>query len=211
MKSLKRIGKKHGTDKYKHGYLPFYDKYFSSKRGEPIDFLEIGIFEGNSLRMWRDYFFNGTIVGCDINKDSFIVGDRIECCYLDQSSAESLNELRVKFSSGFDIIVDDGSHIVSHQHVSLGALFPTVQKGGFYVIEDIHTSLGESEKCYEMYGLHRDMSNSAVMLLDRYGETGKIESEYLSDDEKRYLEENIESFELFRPKNWSATMMIKKR
>ena len=59
----------------------------------------------------------------------------------DQGSKEDL--LRVANSSsqsGFDIIIDDGSHLNSHQIFSLETLIPYLRQGGFYVIEDIHSA-----------------------------------------------------------------------
>ena len=65
------IGNYHRTDKSSilHGYLEKYQKFLPFSRGAKISILEIGVFEGNSLRTWRDYFFNATVVGIDINPD----------------------------------------------------------------------------------------------------------------------------------------------
>jgi hypothetical protein len=39
-----------------------------------------------------------------------------------------------------DVVLDDGSHIASHQRASFRALFPLLSDGGLYIIEDTHTS-----------------------------------------------------------------------
>ena len=211
MKSLSRIGKKHGTDKYRHGYLPFYEEYFDCHRSEKFRLLEIGIFAGQSLRMWAEYFANSSITGCDILEESFITAERVECCHLDQSSRMALAEFRESHREGFDIIIDDGSHVMKDQQTSLAMLFPLLKRGGWYVIEDIHTSTGESEKCFEIYGLERDLSNSTVGMLKAFIESKKIASSYFDEAEADYLNENILSCELFNPKRWSATSMIRKK
>ena len=52
-----------------HHYIPLYDRYFSRFRGQPIRFLEIGVSEGGSLQLWRQYFGpTATIYGIDIKK-----------------------------------------------------------------------------------------------------------------------------------------------
>src|SRR5688572_15994126 len=49
-------------------YLPIYDRYFSAMRGTQFKFLEIGVFGGGSLDMWREYFGpDAKIFGVDVN------------------------------------------------------------------------------------------------------------------------------------------------
>ena len=91
--SLVEIGVQRGTDKASHGYLTVYADLFESIRNDAVRLLEIGVggYEvqddpavgGASLRMWRDYFPNGEIVGLDILDKSAVAGDRIS------SSAEA--------------------------------------------------------------------------------------------------------------------------
>jgi hypothetical protein len=40
----------------------------------------------------------------------------------------------------FDLIIDDGSHYCSQQQESFAWLWPKLRKGGFYIMEDLHTS-----------------------------------------------------------------------
>ena len=52
-----------------HHYFDIYTKHFGHYRDRPIKMLEIGVFRGGSLRMWKDYFHpDSTIVGIDIDK-----------------------------------------------------------------------------------------------------------------------------------------------
>lgn len=64
---LRKLAKKHGTDKSVHGYCPHYERRFAGWRHKPITLLEIGVDAGASMRMWRDYFPNAKITGVDIN------------------------------------------------------------------------------------------------------------------------------------------------
>jgi hypothetical protein len=209
--SLNAIGKRSGTDKFKHGFLPFYEKHLHVLRELPVELLEIGIFKGNSLRMWSDYFQNGQIVGCDISRDAFITAPRVECRYLDQSSRDSLDSLKKAYPKGFDVILDDGSHVVSHQHITLGMLFPLVRPGGWYVLEDLHTSVGRSEKCFEIYGLDRDLGNSTYRMIQAIENKNHFSSPYMTSEEIDYIASHVDFCEIHESKNWSVTAILHKK
>ena len=38
-------------------YPEIYDELLANWQGRVVSFLEIGVFKGGSLRMWRDFFF----------------------------------------------------------------------------------------------------------------------------------------------------------
>jgi hypothetical protein len=153
---MELIGKSCGTDKWGHGFLKFYDSFMSSKKDEPIRFMEIGVFYGASVKMWAQYFKHpGTeIVGADWFKGEMgntskfenprkpiveNIDSRVKYVELDQGSLDELKAL--KDSQGmFDFILDDGSHLMKHQQQTFGVLFDTIKPGGYFVIEDIHTS-----------------------------------------------------------------------
>jgi len=59
------LGMTNNTDKPKHGYTKVYHELMKDKKDSFIQLLEIGIFKGNSLRMWQDYFTEGVICGVD--------------------------------------------------------------------------------------------------------------------------------------------------
>ena len=53
------------VDKWAH-YLPIYEKLFARLRGTDAAFLEIGVFKGGSLDLWRRYLGpKATIFGID--------------------------------------------------------------------------------------------------------------------------------------------------
>jgi hypothetical protein len=146
--SLDSIGLKHRTDKSSrgHDYLNFYETYFAPLRGEKLNILEIGIFNGASLSTWADYFPHAKIVGADINPATKrFERDRIAVEILDQSDIEQLVHVAVKHGP-FDIIIEDGSHMWEHQITSLRTLFPFVRNNGIYVVEDLQTNYRISYK-----------------------------------------------------------------
>ncbi len=123
-------------------YLESYDKYFSKYRDKNVKILEIGVFDGGSLRMWTDYFGSKSfVVGMDIDKKCLNLAEppQIEIFIADQSDESKLKELIEKYDK-FDIIIDDGSHINSHQIKTFEYLFNYLNEGGIYLVEDVHTS-----------------------------------------------------------------------
>ena len=138
--SLDAIALHHGTDKSskRHDFSSIYERYLEDWRDRPLAVLEIGVHEGGSLRMWRDYFPMARIYGLDV-KHVDISDDRIEVFVGDQKDPEVLARV-VERSGPLDLIVDDGSHRGEDQQGSLLFLWPHVKPGGIYIIEDIHTS-----------------------------------------------------------------------
>jgi hypothetical protein len=146
--SLTALAKKHGTDKWgtRHRYTPHYAATLRHLRRDTFTLLEIGIggyskagAGGASLRMWKDFFPNATIVGLDIHDKSFVEEERI-CVYQgDQTDPGVLREI-VKRHPDLRVVIDDGSHVSAHVIASFNVLFPLLPSGGVYAIEDLQTS-----------------------------------------------------------------------
>lgn len=136
-KTLQEIGLEYGTDKATHHkFLDFYESKFKHLRKEKINLLEIGFLKGNSIKTWIDFFENGTIYSIDILDINFN-HDRFNYTKISQDDDELKNIFDNNF---FDIIIDDGSHMTSHQLKSLELLWCKLKPNGYYVIEDLHTS-----------------------------------------------------------------------
>jgi hypothetical protein len=146
--TLQELGRLHGTDKHdsEHSfaglsYLDIYDRYLGPLRDEHVRLLEIGVKNGESLRTWKHYFHRGQIHGIDIDPGCRVhEEDRIEIAIGSQDDraflATAFGEER-----GFDIIVDDGSHVNRMTIVSFEELFSRrLNPGGFYIIEDLGCS-----------------------------------------------------------------------
>ena len=159
--SLTELGRKYGTDKVDHGFTEYYDRIFSSFRQETFHFLEVGVFFGASLKMWRDYFPHATVFGADTfegvqgngnifqNAHAFYdewtneKPDRMELFKLDQSSKMELQTFvdyckarNIKFKT----IIDDGSHLMYDQQITFFFLWELLEDGGVFIMEDVHTS-----------------------------------------------------------------------
>jgi tetratricopeptide (TPR) repeat protein len=141
---LDELGIKRLTDKSSldHDYLRKYERLFAPFRDSPITVLEIGIFDGASLKLWEDYFPRATIVGLDIKAQcrEFQGGRRI-VEIASQSDEAVLKTLGERYWP--TIIIDDGSHRADHIFVSFESLYPVLRKGGLYIVEDVgmHTGL----------------------------------------------------------------------
>lgn len=151
MTPLEKLAKYHGSDKYSLNYIGTYEKYMSFKKNKKINFLEIGVggytdgsysdkyIGGNSLKIWRDYFKKGKIVGLDIFEKKLNLGNRVKIFQGSQSSAMDLDKIINKYKK-FDFIVDDGSHFYKDIVFSFKYLFESLKDGGYYFIEDTVTS-----------------------------------------------------------------------
>jgi Methyltransferase domain len=122
-------------------YLPIYDRYLAKYRGTDVKMLEIGVYKGGSLHLWREYLGpRATIYGIDINPDCAAV-DGVDGQVRIGSQADPAFLARVvQEMGGVDIVLDDGSHIGRHIRASLDALFPLLADNGLYIIEDVHTA-----------------------------------------------------------------------
>lgn len=134
------------TDKISNRYLERYDPILEPWLDKPIVLLELGVDKGGSLFLWHDYFPLGTIVGIDINlPKEFKPTDRIHLFEGSQTDHTFLSGVANKVApKGFDIIIDDASHLGELTRISFWHLFDNhLKPGGLYVIEDWGTGYWE--------------------------------------------------------------------
>jgi len=136
--NLIEIGKKYPSSKNISGFIQLYEKYFTPLRDSKINILEIGVDNGDSLRIWREFFSKANICGIDIDEKNFKIDDT-DILQGDQSDLNFLKDLVNKYKK-FDIIIDDGSHQAKHIIASFNYLFTYLNNNGLYVIEDLQTS-----------------------------------------------------------------------
>jgi len=122
-----------------HHYFDIYEKHFGRFVGKAPTMLEIGVLKGGSLYMWKEYFGPGTrIVGLDINpKCKQYEGDDVEIVIGSQDDPELLNDVLNRYT--FDIVLDDGSHVMEHLNASFGLIYDRISPTGVYMAEDLHT------------------------------------------------------------------------
>ena len=231
MNTLELIGTKYGTDKVTHGYMEIYASYFKKNKEKEITLLEIGVYNGASIVTWREYFPHAYIVGMDVEeksslfnplpgRNSFFTGDQGDTGDL-EVICEKINKDTGK---GFDIIIDDGSHFQHDMMFSFGKLFPHMNKGGVYVIEDMcqakdletgsrwwgspdenhqHTNLpgiklSTLQKKNWLPNGKKNLYYSAETTMKRFEETKVFDSAFLTNEECAYVTRNSASVKFFK-------------
>jgi hypothetical protein len=134
---LREIAGNYNTDKFtRHCYLDIYAPLFDPIQDTVKNVLEIGVYYGDSISLWRDYFFNANVYGIDINdppyepmsRTFFLKGDAYNLEFIQR---QGLNNKR------FDIMIDDGPHTLTSMQFFASNYSQLLTSGGILVIEDI--------------------------------------------------------------------------
>jgi hypothetical protein len=179
--NLHEIGLKYSTDKASyHKYLDFYERHID--KNSVKRFLEIGVWEGFSIRMWRDWFNSETIVeGWDINPSPQI--ENTDLRIVDQTN----KEMMLKNVTGvYDLILDDGGHTAEMIQGSFSTLFPYSK---MYILEDLHAPL-----VGDQFLSPGDIST--IDILNDFSKNG-WNSKYATEEEKKYIETNAEIVDIY--------------
>jgi len=129
------------ADKVKHNYGELYEAHLKELRDQPFNLLEIGVKGGGSLLAWEDYFPKARIFGIDVNpKCAHRVTARSRIFIGNQADPVFLESVMQEIGEPLDVIIDDGGHRMEQQLGSFKALFNRLRPGGWYIVEDIHTS-----------------------------------------------------------------------
>jgi cephalosporin hydroxylase len=126
--------------KWKH-YFDVYERHLSRFVNRPLVMVEIGCGEGGSLQLWKKYLGpHSKIVGIDINPHcKEYEEDQISVRIGSQSDEAVLADIIREFGSP-DIVLDDGSHIMTDVIGTFRYLYPRTDRRGVYIVEDVHTS-----------------------------------------------------------------------
>ena len=154
--------KKYQTDKWTDHYYvqDLYEPLFEQFQNKKVNVLEIGVWNGESMKLWHDYFVNAkNIVGIDIFvRSSFkeVSGwlkdyDVKLHKFNSHEDTDKFNEFADTYKEGFDIIIDDGSHWYENQINTYKKFKNLMNPGGVYIIEDI--SFEREESVYTSYKL----------------------------------------------------------
>jgi len=204
-RSLDEIGLSTGTDKSSeiHDYLNAYEAAFRHLRDESFQLIEIGVHKGASINMWAEYFPRATLVGIDISPACMdYATDRITIRLGNQGDAGFLADLAA--TTDPLIVIDDGSHVWQHQIQTFRALFPIVRAGGFFVVEDIHTSFGDDYAT--TYGKGHPETAFAYLASLTEAITAGTRAAPPRDDFERYCRSTIESIVFLK-----HSVIVKKR
>lgn len=126
-----------------HSYLPVYEEIFAPYRHTAKNILEIGLMSGESLRMWTEYF-DGKVYGIDCSETPIngladlrpIISEGKHNIIIGDATSEEVIENNFK-DIKFDIVIDDGSHLLEHQIQTINIFKNRMVKGGLIILEDI--------------------------------------------------------------------------
>ena len=222
MNELKELGLKYKTDKAtSHNYTEIYHKAFSPLRNAKLKFLEIGSGDiGASHKMWREYFPNAEIYCidpfCFPCQEAGLYGTLesigVKAFKGNQLSRPDLNKFIETYGGEFDIIMDDGAHLPDAIQISLATLFRALKQGGVYMVEDLECARSRNERieeCNRSVVAARNNETAKILnhlhvkeiileeSLGHWGTHGEWISSVLTEAEKKYLTDNIETYKLF--------------
>lgn len=185
--TLSFIASKYDTDK-KERLSDLYEKFVQPIKYSVKSMIEIGVDKGESIKMWIEYFPNLIeILAMDIDHKTFD-NTKIKFYQGDQGITNNLKNLISLSNVGeFDFIIDDGSHCHDHQHSSLAYLFLYLKSGGLYAIEDL--------LCKKRFSNKKQLSIAKT--LSRYEVTKIFKSDFLTENESRYITDNLMEYHVF--------------
>jgi len=143
---LKELLQKYKCDKSsKHSYELCYEKHFLPVKNEPINILEIGIFKGESMKVWLEYFPNATVYGIDIfqrikeNELPILKNPRVKYLKLDSVSKQAKQIITENWGDiKFDFIIDDGLHTPVANRLTFLNFINFLKNDGVFFIEDVY-------------------------------------------------------------------------
>lgn len=154
MKTLDEIAIHYQTDKASqfsrtyakpHDYCRHIERFFEPLRDKPVKLLEVGVGSGESIRSWLEYFPNAHVYGVDIvsntnpwNTPGAKTHERYTFACGDQSKTEFWNKFVEVYGGEWSIICDDGSHLAKDIRQAFASMWPHVNSGGLYEIEDLN-------------------------------------------------------------------------
>jgi 23S rRNA U2552 (ribose-2'-O)-methylase RlmE/FtsJ len=126
-----------GIWKWKH-YFEIYHRHFSKFIGQDVNILEIGVYSGGSLEMWKQYFGSKSrIYGVDTEEAcKSYADDSVEIFVGDQADRNFWRRFKMEVPL-LDIIIDDGGHLPYQQMVTLEEMLTHLRPGGVYLCEDV--------------------------------------------------------------------------
>ena len=196
--------KKDNIKKKAHSYSKFYEHYFKDIRNNNLNIIEIGSFYGNASAALFFYFKNSNIFGADINPDMFLYkSKRVNNFFLNNSKRELIEKNLKNKKVEFDIIIEDASHMLKDQVLTLFMYFKLLKPGGIFIIEEIdfpekYLNMRENQEPPDLKSILKNVL-----------EKKDFSSKYVKDEEKTYFLNNYKSIDFFKG-NFNEIVFIKK-
>ena len=180
-----------------HGYSKFYTNELSNFKNKEINILELGSFAGASAAAFSKYFPKSRIFCFDINISNFkYASKQINVFGLDIANIKKVHSTISKIFDqekiqGFDIIIDDGSHLLSDMLIGLSVLFDYLNSNGIYVIEDFR---------FPNYFKRNKNVNDILIdtLITKIQEKSYFKSNYIDEKKQNKLFDSVSSLSIYK-------------
>ncbi len=188
-----------------HGYAKIYEKYLKDNKNRILSIIELGSFYGNASAAFFFYFKNAKIYSADINPDMYLYSSkRLKNFFTDTSSRSSIEKNIINKNIKFDLIIEDASHMLKDQIISLFTLFRTLNSGGLFIVEEIDFP----EKREDMR-INQDFPDLKT-ILKKIMNKENFNSKYISENEKLFFLDNVETIKFYNG-NINEIVVIKKK
>ena len=188
-----------------HGYAKIYEKYLKELKEKNLNIIELGSFYGNASAAFYFYFKNSQIYSADINPDMYLYrSKRLINFFTDTSSRSSIEKNILKKNIQFDLIIEDASHMLKDQIISLFILFKNLKSGGFFIVEEI--DFPEKREDMRVDQEFPDLKT----ILNKIINKENFNSEYINENEKKYFLENFDTIKFYTG-NINEIAIIKKK
>ena len=125
-----------------HSYLELYQNLLIDKKYTAKNVLEVGIYDGGSIKLWYDFFSNATIYGLDIvikPWDEINNKDRIKLINFDAYNKNFVFDNFLNTNIKFDFMLDDGPHTLESMKQFIKLYSQIMTDDGILIIEDIQS------------------------------------------------------------------------
>tara|TARA_Y100000816_G_scaffold254588_1_gene206863 strand:- start:8 stop:769 length:762 start_codon:yes stop_codon:yes gene_type:complete len=171
-----------------HGFAKFYEKHLSIFKNQKFNLLEIGTWRGASSAAFTVYFNEANIFGVDRDFRFNYKSNRIKFINCDLTNEKEFKDLnKIIDNKTFKIIIDDGSHILTHIIKNLKIFLKKVESNCYYIIEDFNAPK-------DLF--HLNDGNGEEVFIDemllKIKKKEYFESKILNEKDQDYLFENID-------------------
>ncbi len=136
---LCEIATKHNTDKvWEWNYTPLYYDQLAKRCDTIKTVLEVGVWQGASLKTWREFFPNAQVYGIEVEPAWAVNEDRIKTFTCNGYDPTVMVPVMAEIGE-VDFFVDDAIHLTDEQISLLNFMWPHMRKGGLYAIEETRT------------------------------------------------------------------------
>jgi hypothetical protein len=161
-----------GVWKWLH-YFELYHRHLHKFVGREVTIVEVGVYSGGSMQMWRGYFGEGCRVhGVDIREECKVFEDSFTTIHIgNQADRGFWKQFRASVPA-VDVLIDDGGHQPEQQMVTLEEMLPHLRPGGVYICEDIHRvgnrftafahALADELNAYARLPQHQELASTAT-------------------------------------------------